>query len=173
MPRRARRAVGTTLGLGDRADPETDRVVQAYHAVTLGHLLSGGLAHPEVVVYTCQLAKGARLAAALALGRNAGLTMPAILRTEFGLADATDTTLTEAAAGDGTGDESADGQDRQEDWVLLSYADTVEAVPTDTPLRMLRGGQRGSTRNGTASSRPRGRASCGHCPGCSSSSARR
>ena len=43
--------------------------------------------------------------------------MPAILRTGFGLADATDTkmNLTEAAAGDGTGDESADGQDRQEE----------------------------------------------------------
>ena len=36
-----------TLGLGDRADPETDRVVQAYHAVTLGHLISGGLASPS------------------------------------------------------------------------------------------------------------------------------
>jgi hypothetical protein len=129
---------GTTLGLGDRADPETDRVVQAFYAVTLGHLLSGGMAHPELVVYSCQLAKGARLASALALGRNAGLAMPAKLRTEFGLADAADAALTDA----GAVGESDDGQGRPEDWLLLSYADTVEAVPTDTPLHRLRGRQR-------------------------------
>ena len=113
-------------------------MVQAYHAVTLGHLLSGGMAHPELIIYTCQLAKGARLASALALGRNAGLAMPAQLRTEFSLADAADAALTEA----GAADEGGDGPDRPEDWLLLSYADTVEAVPTDTPLRMLRGRQR-------------------------------
>ena len=139
---------GTTLGLGDRADPETDRVVQAYHATTLGHLLSGGMAHPELVVYTCQLAKGARLASALALGRNAGLAIPAKLRTEFRLADAADAALTDAAltgaalTGAGAAGEDDDGPDRPDDWLLLSYADTVEAVPTDTPLRRLRGRQR-------------------------------
>ena len=126
---------GTTLGLGDRADPETDRVVQAYHATTLGHLLSSGMAHPELVIYTCQLAKGARLASALALGRNAGLAIPAKLRTEFCLADVADAALTGGGADD-------DGPDRPEDWLLLSYADTVETVPTDTPLRRLRGRQR-------------------------------
>jgi hypothetical protein len=129
---------GTTLGLGDRADPETDRVVQAYHAVTLGHLLSGGMAHPELIIYSCQLAKGARLASALALGRNAGLAMPAKLRTELSLADAKDAELTDA----GADEEDGDGPNRPEDWLLLSYADTVEAVPTDTPLRRLRGRQR-------------------------------
>ena len=134
--------MGTTLGLGDRADPETDRVVQAYHAVTLGHLLSGGLGHPELIAVTCQVAKGARLASALALGRKAGLALPAGLRTELGLADASDAVLTQAGAATDPADVSPDGRDRQADWVLLSYADTVEEVPTDTPLRMLRGRQR-------------------------------
>jgi len=133
---------GTTLGLGDRADPETDRVVQAYHAVTLGHLLSGGLGQPELIAVTCQLAKGARLASALALGRNAGLAMPARLRTELGQADASDAALTQAGAATDPADVPPDGRDPQADWMLLSYADTVEAVPTDTPLRMLRGRQR-------------------------------
>jgi hypothetical protein len=130
---------GTTLGLGDRADPETDRVVQAYHAVSLGHLLSGGMAHPELIIYTCQLAKGARLASALALGRNAGLAIPAKLRAEFGRVDAADAELTAAGA---AGADGATRPDVSEEWLLLSYADTVEAVPTDTPLRRLRGRQR-------------------------------
>lgn len=130
---------GTTLGLGDRADPETDRVVQAYHAVSLGHLLSGGMAHPELIIYTCQLAKGARLASALALGRNAGLAIPAKLRAEFGRVDAADAELTAAGA---AGADGATRPDGSEEWLLLSYADTVEAVPTDTPLRRLRGRQR-------------------------------
>ncbi len=129
---------GTTLGLGDRVDPETDRVVQAYHAVTLGHLLSAGMGHPELIIYVGQLAKGARLASALTLGRNAGLAMPAHLRAEFSRADAADAVLTEA----GATDEGGNDPDRPEDWLLLSYADTVEVVPTDTPLRMLRGRQR-------------------------------
>jgi hypothetical protein len=128
----------TTLGLGDGADPETDRVVQAYHAITLGHLLSGGMAHPELIIYTCQLAKGARLASALTLGRNAGLAIPAKLRTDFSLADAADAELTNA----GAADTCLDGPGRPEDWLLLSYADTVEVVPTDTPVRRLRGRQR-------------------------------
>jgi hypothetical protein len=130
--------IGTTLGLGDRADPETDRVVQASHAVTLGHLLSSGMAHPDMIISACQLAKGARLASALALGRNAGLVMPEKLQADFTRADADDAVLTEA----GATDEGDGGPDRPEDWLLLSYADTVEAVPTDTPLRRLRGRQR-------------------------------
>jgi hypothetical protein len=129
---------GTTLGLGDRADPETDRVVQAYHAVTLGHLISGGMAHPELIIFSCQLAKGARLASALALGRNAGLAIPTKLRTELGLADTADAALTGAGAANVDGENSG----RLEDWLLLSYADTVEAVPTDTALHRLRGRQR-------------------------------
>ena len=133
---------GTTLGLGDRADPETDRVVQAFLATALGFFLSCGLALPELVVWIANLAKGTRLASALAVGRRAGLVIPRELRAEFERADAAEGGLMEASNVNLPGQEDDEDADTG-DWLLLGYADTVERVDgTDTPRRMLRGRQR-------------------------------
>jgi CHAT domain len=123
----------TTLGLSDRADAEADRVVQAYYAIMLGHTLSIGTTHGRMM-FTCQLAKGARLASALAVGWHSGLKVPPELQIRLQQADDDEAALSDA----GVDEEPTEVQD----WLLTSYADTVEAGPTDTPLRQLRGRQR-------------------------------
>lgn len=125
--------VGTVLGLADLGDPETDRIVQNYEAVAAGQLMSVG-APPELVWLMCQTAKGTRLASVLALGRRSGLHVPQALQSELDGADGDEERLVAAGIDDYLGEE--------EDWLLVSYADTVEAAPSDTPLRQLRGRQR-------------------------------
>jgi hypothetical protein len=130
---------GTTLGLGDLADPETDRVIQMFFGTALGHLLSGGLAHPELVLHVANLSKGTRLASALALGRRSGLTIPADLAAHLQRAEGEEADLVvDGQSGSGAGETSAETGE----WLLLSYADTVEQVHTDTPMSRLRARQR-------------------------------
>lgn len=126
--------LGATLGLGDRADPEADRTVQAYYAMLLGRSVAAGTTH-DFVMLIAQLAKGTRMASALSAGWRTGLAIPPRLRAELSQADAEEAGMLPAVADDLLVAE-------QEDWLLTSYADTVESLPSDTPLHRLRRRQR-------------------------------